>query len=77
VTSPPAQTLVPSGRRRQIALGVLRSLAAGVVLVAVYYVLPLDRLAGVPLAVILVVGVAVLLAMAAWQLRLILRAGRW
>jgi voltage-gated potassium channel len=74
VTSPPAQTLVPSGRRRQIALGVLRSLAASVVLVAVYYVLPLDRLAGVPLAVILVVGVAVLLAMAAWQLRLILRA---
>jgi voltage-gated potassium channel len=74
VTSPPAQTMVPSGRRRQVVLGVLRSLAASVVLVAVYYVLPLDHLAGVPLAVILIVGVAVLLAVAAWQLRLVLRA---
>jgi len=73
VTSPPAQTLVPSGRR-QVVLGVLRSLAASVVLVAAYYLLPLDHLARVPLAVILIVGVAVLLAVAAWQLRLVLRA---
>ncbi len=66
--------MVPSARHRQIVLGVLRSLASAVVLVAVYYVLPLEHLASVPLAVILVVGVAVLLAVAAWQLRLILRA---
>jgi voltage-gated potassium channel len=74
VTSPPAQTLVPSGRRRQVVLGVLRSLAASVVLVAAYYLLPLDYLAGVPVAVILVAGVLILLAVAAWQLRLVLRA---
>jgi hypothetical protein len=66
--------MAPSGRRRQAVLGVFRSLAASVVLVAVYYLLPLDHLAGVPLAVILITGVTVLLAVAAWQLRLILRA---
>jgi len=66
--------MVPSGRRRRVVLGVLRSLAASVVLVAAYYLLPLDHLARVPLAVILIVGVAVLLAVAAWQLRLVLRA---
>ncbi len=66
--------MVPSAHRRQIVLGVLRSLAASVVLVAVYYLLPLEHLASVPLAVILVVGMAVLIAVAAWQLRVILRA---
>ncbi len=42
--------------------------------VALYYLLPLDRLASVPLAVILVVGLLILTAVAAWQLRLVLRA---
>ena len=74
MTSLPNRTLVPSGRRRQVVFGVLRSLAASVVLVTVYYLLPLDHLASVPLAVILVVGVAVLLAVATWQLRLVLRS---
>jgi voltage-gated potassium channel len=63
-----------AGRRRQAGLGVLRSLAAAVVLVALYYLLPLDHLAGVPLGVILVVGLLVLVAVAAWQLRLVLGA---
>ena len=43
-------------------------------LVGLYYLLPLDHLASVPLAVILVVGLLVLLAVAVWQLRLIGRA---
>ena len=66
--------MVPSGRRRRVVLGVLRSLAASVVLVAAYYLLPLDYLARVPLAVILIAGVAVLLAVTTWQLRLVMRA---
>jgi voltage-gated potassium channel len=74
MTSLSAQTMAPARRRRRVALGVLRSLAASVVLVAVYYLLPLDHLTGVPLAVILIVGVAVLLAVVAWQLRVILRS---
>ena len=69
-----ARTVASAGRRRQVGLGVLRSLTTAVVLVALYYLLPLDHLAAVPLAVILIVGLVVLLAVAAWQLRLVLRA---
>ncbi len=71
MTSPPARLVAPP-RRRLVVLGVLRSLAAAAVLVALYYLLPLDHLASVPLWVILVVGLVVLLAVAAWQLRLVL-----
>jgi voltage-gated potassium channel len=74
VTSPPARTAAPARRRRQVGLGVVRSLVSAVALVALYYLLPLNHLASVPLAVILVVGLLVLVAVAAWQLRLVLRA---
>ena len=64
-----------SGNRRpQVVLGALRSLASTVVLVALYYLLPLNYLANAPLAVILVVGLLVLLAVAAWQLRQVIDA---
>jgi len=61
-------------RLRQFGLGVLRSLATTIALVALYYLLPLNRLARVRLAVILVAGLLILLAIAAWQLRRIVRA---
>jgi voltage-gated potassium channel len=44
------------------------------VLVAVYYLLPLDHLTNVPLAVILIVGLVILLAIGAGQVREILKA---
>jgi hypothetical protein len=74
VTGLPAPTLASAGRRRLIGLAVLRSLATTTVLVGLYYLLPLDHLASVPLAVTLVAGLLVLLAVAAWQLRLIIGA---
>ncbi len=61
-------------RRRRVVFGVLRSLAAAAVLVALYYLLPLDHLASVPLGVTLAVGLVALLAVAVWQLRLVLRS---
>jgi voltage-gated potassium channel len=72
--SAPDGRLRSARHRRQVVLGTLRSLASSILLVALYYLLPLDRLASVPLAVILVVGLALLVAAAVWQLRLILRA---
>ncbi len=48
-----AAALGRAKRRRLIAVALLRSLAAAVALVALYYLLPLDRLTGVPLAVLL------------------------
>ena len=44
------------------------------VLVALYYVLPLDRLFDVNVVVVLVVGVALLAGMIAWQVRAIERS---
>jgi voltage-gated potassium channel len=70
----PAARTQTAGRRRQVAFGVLRSIASAIVLVALYYLLPLDRLASVPLAVTLVVALLLLAAVAAWQLRLIVMA---
>ncbi len=74
MTAKPAQTVESARRRRRVALGVLRSLATVIVLVGLYYLLPLDHLASVPLAVILAVGLLVLLAVAVWQLRQIGRS---
>jgi len=66
--------LASAKRRRQVGLGVLRSVATAIVLVGLYYLLPLDHLASVPLAVTLVVGLLVLVAVAALQVRLVIRA---
>lgn len=74
MTDPPVRALAPARRRRLIWLAAFRSLATAVALVALYYLLPLDHLAGVALVVSLVAGLLVLLFVAAWQLRLILRA---
>jgi signal transduction histidine kinase len=69
-----AAALGRAKRRRLIAVALLRSLAAAVVLVALYYLLPLDRLTGVPLGVLLAIGLVVLLAVSAWQVRTIISA---
>jgi len=55
-----------------VTLGLLRSLATTVVLVALYYVLPLDHVASVP--VTLTVALVILAAFAVGQLRLVSRA---
>jgi hypothetical protein len=55
-----------------VVLGLFRALATAVVLVALYYLLPLDHVKDVPLT--LAVGLVILLAVTAWQLRAIVRA---
>jgi hypothetical protein len=57
---------------RLIGLGIARSLATTVALVALYYLLPLQHLRNVPL--VLVVGLLILLAVTAVQLRIIIKA---
>ena len=74
MTDPPGGRAA-APRRREIGLGMLRALATTTALVALYYLLPLDRLASnVPLAVTLGAGLAILVAVASWQLRTVLRA---
>ena len=62
----------PVKGRRLVGLGLLRSLAATVALVALYYLLPLDRMKNVSLA--LVAGLLILLAVTVWQVWAIIRA---
>lgn len=67
-------TLTARRRRWLIARGLLRALATTVVLVALYYVLPLNRLSEGNVVVVLVIGVALLAIMIAWQVRAIERS---
>jgi hypothetical protein len=64
--------LPPAKRRRLLGLGLLRALATTVVLVALYYLVPLDHIKNVPLT--LVAGLLILLAVTDWQVRTITRA---
>ena len=73
MTSPTA-TLQPTKRRRLIAVALLRSLATAVVLVALYYLLPLDRIPSIPLGWLLAIGLVILLAVSSWQVRSIISA---
>jgi hypothetical protein len=63
--------LASATRRRLVVLGLLRALATAVVLVALYYLLPLDHITSVPLG--LAGGLLILLAVIACQLRAIVR----
>jgi voltage-gated potassium channel len=74
MTTAPVLALSPAQRRRRLAVGLLRALAITVVLVAVYYVVPLDRLTDVPLWLTLAVGLLVLATVASYQVKAITRS---
>jgi hypothetical protein len=60
--------------RRLVTLGLLRALVTTAVLVALYYVSPLDHVDAVPLPVSLIVLLLVLVGVCVWQVRAITRA---
>jgi voltage-gated potassium channel len=74
VTTAPLRALPAAERRRRIGLGLLRAAAVTVILVALYYLAPLSRLADVPLWVSLSVGLLALAAVATWQVKSVVRA---
>ena len=76
MTKTPIHTLSPTQRRRLIAWGLLRAITATTVLIAVYFLGPLDRTEGVPLVVSLSVALLVLLGVSVWQLRTIIRSAQ-
>ena len=65
------EPLTARRRRWLIARGMLRALAQTVVMVALYYVLPLDRRSDTAVFAVLMVGIGLLAAMIAWQVRAI------
>jgi voltage-gated potassium channel len=61
-------------RRRLIAVGLLGALASTVVLVALYFLVPFELIATVPLWVTLLVALLVLAGVTTWQLSAIARS---
>ena len=74
MTAAAIPVLAPAERRRLITRGLLRALTGTVVLVALYFLLPLDRIDSVPLEVSLAIALLALLGVRVWQLRAITRA---
>jgi len=73
VSTAPVERLPKAERRRLVAIGLLRALATTVIVVAAYYLLPLDNLTGISLGVALAVGLVVLTAVVVHQVQAIIR----
>ena len=73
MSTAPLETLPAAERRRLVAIGLLRALATTVIVVAAYYLLPLNNLAGISLGVALAVGLLALTAVVVYQVRAIIR----
>src|SRR6266487_621963 len=67
----PNQELPPTKRRRLIVRAVLRGLLVTTVLVALYYLLPLDRPLDTGTAIRLLIGLLVFAGVTVWQVRAI------
>ena len=67
--SSPLPASAPPLSRRLVAVSILRSLGATLVLIGGYYALPLDSLSGIPLAVVLTVALLLLAAAMVFQVR--------
>jgi voltage-gated potassium channel len=74
MTATPVRALSPAKRRRLIAGALLRALTATTVLVALYYVLPLDHFVRLPLAVSLTSALLILFFVTLWWVLAIIRA---
>lgn len=70
----PTSPMTPRRRRWLIARGLLRALGSATLMVVLYYVLPLDRVAQVPMAAVLGSGLVLLAGVVTWQVRAILEA---
>lgn len=69
-----ADSLTPRRRRWLLARGLLRAFASAVLMVVLYYTLPLGSLSDVSLTAELSVGVALLVGVVTWQIGAIERA---
>lgn len=74
MTDAHTKELSAAERRRFILRGLLRAMIAAVVLLALYFLVPLELIAHLPQVLTITVAGAVLLAVTVWQLRAIIRS---
>jgi voltage-gated potassium channel len=72
--APTIHEMEPQQRRRVLAAALLRALVTAIVLVALYYLLPLDNEWRLSSAMRAVVGLALFVAVLIWQIRKVLSA---
>jgi voltage-gated potassium channel Kch len=70
----PTEQVLTRTNRQGVILGLLRAVGSTAVLIAVYYLAPLDHLTRIPLFVCMIIGLLLLAAMIAYQVWAILRA---
>lgn len=73
MSTAPIESISAAERRRLVTIGLLRATATTVLVIAAYYLLPLNNLAGISLAVALAAGLLALTALVAYQVRAIIR----
>ncbi|WP_205791420.1 potassium channel family protein [Microbacterium sulfonylureivorans] len=71
---PPIERLSRAQRRRVIVIGLLRALVAAVVLVTLYFVIPLQWIDALPVGLALIVAALVLAGVTVWQVLAIIRS---
>lgn len=74
MSEPPIERLSRAQRRRVVAWGLLRALIAAVVLVTLYFVIPLDWIDALPVALALILAAGILIGVSVWQVLAIIRA---
>ncbi|CCM64427.1 MAG: two pore domain potassium channel family protein [Candidatus Microthrix parvicella] len=74
MSDPTPSTLSRRTRRRLIILGLLRACSSTVVLLALYFVVPLDRSDAIPIGASLALALVVLLGVAVWQMKATIRS---
>jgi voltage-gated potassium channel len=74
MSEPPIERLSRSQRRRVVAWGLLRALISAVVLVTLYFVIPLEWFDALPVALAFVVAGGILVGVSVWQVIAIIRS---
>ena len=70
----PVRDLAPGQRRRLVLRTLLRGSVSAAVIVALYYLLPLDHLSDAGSVLLLTLGLIVVMGMIGWEVRAILKA---
>jgi voltage-gated potassium channel len=70
----PLRDLAPGQRRRLVLRALLRGSVSAAVIVALYYLLPLDHLSDAGSVLLLTLGLIVVMGMIGWEVRAILKA---
>lgn len=68
------EPLTRANRRRHVTRGLLRAAASTVVLLILYFTMPLNRIESIPVGVSLLISLLILLGVVGWYLRAITRA---